>query len=89
MHAVVVDVRLIDEEQARKALHERVIPMVSASPGFVSGVWLDAEDGRGHSIAVFDSEDAARAIVEQMRAAPVNPAVEVESAQVRAVTATA
>lgn len=31
-------------------------------PGFVSGFWMDAGAGKGHSVVVFESEAAARAM---------------------------
>jgi hypothetical protein len=67
MHAVVVDVSISDFEEAQRELRERVVPTVSQSPGFVSGVWLDAGEGRGHSVAVFETEEAANGMAEQVR----------------------
>ena len=88
MHAVVVDVAIHDLEQARGELRERVVPMVSQAPGFVSGVWLDHGEGKGHSIAVFETQDAANAMAEQVRSvAPA--AVTVENVSVHEVVASA
>src|SRR5205085_935505 len=63
MHAVVVTVG-IDATQGDKAtemLHSTVVPDVKATPGFVSGTWARSEDGtKGHSLVVFENEDAAK-----------------------------
>jgi hypothetical protein len=66
MHAVVVHVSLGDPEGARRQLHERVVPGVSKAPGFVSGVWMNAGPGKGHSVVVFESEEAASAMAERV-----------------------
>ncbi len=89
MHAVVVDVTINDRETAEQGLRERVVPRVSEAPGFVSGFWLEPTDGKGHSIAVFESEEAARRMVEQVRSNAPSPAVTVDSVEVRAVIANA
>lgn len=67
MHAVVVNVTISDREQAQQELRESVVPMVSQMPGFVSGTWIAMDDSRGHSVAVFESEEAANAVAEQIR----------------------
>lgn len=88
MHAVVVDVSISDVEQAQGELRERVVPMVSQVPGFVSGVWLEHGEGKGHSVVVFETEEAANAMAEQVRSvAPA--AVTVENASVHQVVAKA
>lgn len=86
MHAVVVDVSISDPEQAQQELRERVVPMVSQAPGFVSGFWMEAGDAKGHSVVIFESEEAANRMAEQVRSnAP--SAVTIDSAEVRAVVA--
>ena len=67
MHAVVVDVSISDLEQSQRELRERVVPIVSQAPGFVSGVWLARGEGKGHSVVVFETEEAANAMAEQVR----------------------
>ena len=88
MHAVVVTVQVDNFEEARKNLVERVVPMVKGEPGFVSGVWLAPEDGKGNSIVVFESEDQARAAADMVRER-VPDEVTVESVTVREVAAQA
>ena len=60
MHAQVVTVDFTDAEAAIKSLEE-LVPNVKASPGFVAGYWVRLDDSHGTSIAVFDTEDHARA----------------------------
>ena len=90
MHAVVVRVSISDIESARKGLTEMVVPRVSAAPGFVAGYWTRSDDGsNGQSIIVFESEEAARAGADQIRANPAPEGVTLESAEVREVVASA
>ena len=73
MHAVVATVE-IDTAQADKAqemLHSTVVPDVKQTPGFVSGTWARSEDGtKGHSLVLFENEDAAKAALAQARQGP-------------------
>ena len=89
MHAVVADVTVHDFEPARQSLKERIVPMVSGSPGFVSGVWLGPTDGKGHSVVVFQSEEDAQRMVDALRSSPANPAVTLDSVEIREVVASA
>ena len=71
MHAVVVKVSIQaqNEEPSLKYLRENIVPRVSQAPGFVAGYWVRLEGGdEGNSVVVFESEDAARAAAEQIRA---------------------
>ena len=47
MHAAMVTVTIdpTQADQAEKALHEQIIPMVSAAPGFVAGYFLVRSHG--------------------------------------------
>jgi hypothetical protein len=65
MHAVVVNVTINDPEAAAAALRDQLVPQVSAAPGFVAGYWVGLDGGRGTSIVVFESEEAARAAAAQ------------------------
>ena len=91
MHAIVVTVTISDYEAARQQLHERVIPNVKQMPGFAGGYWLAPLDGKGLSIAVFDSEEHAKAMAAQLRdgAFPVPDSVTFESVDVREVAGSA
>ena len=89
MHAVVVKVSIKDAEGAQKSLEEQVVPRVSQAPGFVAGYWTRADDrSNGQAMVVFESEDAARAAADQIRA-NIPEAVTLESAEVREVVASA
>jgi hypothetical protein len=72
MYAVVVNVSITDVEQAQLELREQVIPMVSQVPGFVSGVWMENGEGKGHSVVVLESEGAANAMAQQVRSASMS-----------------
>jgi hypothetical protein len=65
MHAVVLNVTVNDEDAARAALRDQVVPQVSGTPGFVAGYWVGLHGGRGTSVVVFESEDAARSAAAQ------------------------
>ncbi len=67
MHAVVVDVSVHDLGQSQSELRERVVPMVSQMPGFVSGAWMEFGEGKGHSVILFEGEDAANAMAQRVR----------------------
>jgi hypothetical protein len=85
VHAVVVKVAVNDREAATSQLRENVVPRVSQAPGFVAGYWTRAEDG-GLSMVVFESEDAAKTMSEQVPSL-VSDAVTIQDIQVREVVA--
>ena len=65
MHAVVAQVTINDDTGAAEShLRERVVPGVTQAPGFVAGYWTRKES-RGVGMVVFESEDAAQAMVER------------------------
>ena len=88
MHAVVVEVSINNEDDARQELAGRVIPMVRQAPGFVSGVWYAAGEGKGRSVVVFETEDGANAAADMVRGS-ARAAVTVDDVSVREVVATA
>ena len=65
MHAVIINVTISDHETAESHLRENVVPGVSQAPGFVAGYWT-RKDGSGLAMVVFESEDAANAMVERV-----------------------
>ena len=89
MHAVVVNVTISDFERARQGLEEQTVPAVSQAPGFVAGYWTRSGDNHGTGMVVFESEDAARAAAERVRAeGPPDPdAVTIDSIDVNEVVA--
>jgi hypothetical protein len=86
MYAALATVSITDYEHARRLLHDDVLPTITDVPGFVSGHWLAPVDGRGMSILVFETEDEARAMAEQMPAGrELNEYVTIQSVEVREV----
>ncbi|HEX9597898.1 MAG TPA: hypothetical protein VF963_00850 [Gaiellaceae bacterium] len=85
MHAVVVKVKINDSEAADSHLRERVVPGVSQSPGFVAGYWT-RKDNNGLSMIIFDSEDSAKLVSEQVPSM-IPDAVTLEDVEVREVAA--
>jgi hypothetical protein len=82
MHAVVVSVTVKDGEAATENLRNEIVPRVKQAPGFVAGYWVRIEGGdKGRSTVVFESEEAARAAADQLRAnAP--EAVDIDSIEI-------
>jgi glutathione synthase/RimK-type ligase-like ATP-grasp enzyme len=70
MHAVVneVEIDASRKAEAEQLLHEIVLPRAKALAGFKSGTWFRSLDGtQGRGVLLFESEDAAKAAVEQIR----------------------
>jgi hypothetical protein len=80
MHAVVVNVTVNEPEAAGAALNSEVVPRVAQAPGFVAGYWVGFPNGKGVSVVVFESEEAARTASEQ--AQPPGDYVTFDSVQV-------
>ena len=87
MHAVVVKVTINELEAATSALQEQVVPRASQAPGFVAGYWT-RKDNEGLSMIVYESEDAARAVSEQIPSG-IPEAVTLDEVEVREVVANA
>jgi Protein of unknown function (DUF3110) len=89
VHAVVVHVTISDFDRARQGLQEQIVPAVSQAPGFVAGYWTRSEDNRGVGMAMFESEDAARAVAQMMESqgVPDPDAVSMDSVEVNEVVA--
>ena len=63
MNALLINVTINDREPALAVLREQIVPRASRAPGFVSGYWLLSEDdGRGTSVLVFETAEAAQAL---------------------------
>ena len=86
MHAVVVTVTINDFQQGKAFLDEQVVPRVSQAPGFVAGYWVRVEENTGNSVIVFESEDAARQMADQIQTPPPEAAT-IESVTVGEVVA--
>jgi len=86
---VVVKVSIQDVERGEAMLREQIVPRVSQAPGFVAGYWTRSDDD-GLSMIVAESEDAARAIAQQIESGgPPSDAVTLEGVEVREVVANA
>ncbi len=89
MHAVVLRVSISDNEAATRFLHERIVPGVSQAPGFVTGHWMQWDDGsKGAAMMIFESEDAANQAKETIQPPPDNSAA-IERLEVGEVVASA
>ena len=66
-----------------------VAPRVREAPGFVSALWMSDGAGRTLNVLVFESEEAARAVLEAARTAARPPFMRVESVDVFSVLASA
>jgi hypothetical protein len=87
MHAVVINVTFTDFPAARAELSE-LVPRVSSAPGFVAGYWIALSEGKGTSTVVFDSEEAAKALLGMMQGTPPMT-VTIDSVEVGEVLASA
>jgi hypothetical protein len=86
MYAVIGTVTITDFEHARRLLHDDVLPTITEVPGFVSGHWLAPVDGKGTSLLIFETEEEARAMADQMPPGrKLNEYVTVDSVEVREV----
>ena len=65
MHAVVVNVTINDREAATDHLRNEVVPGVKQAPGLVAAYWVRI-DGKGRSMGIFETEDAARAVADRV-----------------------
>jgi hypothetical protein len=88
MHAVVTRSTIHDFEQARKVLAEEGIPRISQAPGLVGAHFVRLDENNGAGMLVFESEEAAQAVAEQIRTnPPAGSAVTITSIQVGEVVA--
>jgi hypothetical protein len=87
MHALVIQVTIHNPEPATARLRDEVVPRASQAPGFVTGHWIKTGDDKGLSVMIFESEDAAQAAVEVIRAQPDSEDVTLDSVDVREVVA--
>ena len=87
MHTVVVHLTITaDFDTDTSQLREQVVPAVSHAPGFVAGYWTRKERS-GLSVLVFESEDAAQAMSENIPSMLRSDPVTLEGVEVREVVA--
>jgi hypothetical protein len=70
MHAVVTRATIHDLDQARQLLTDQGIPRLRQASGFVRGNWVALDESSGTGMIIFESEEAARAGAELVRANP-------------------
>jgi hypothetical protein len=87
MHAIVLNVTVHDRDAGTRALRKDVVPRMSQARGFVAGYWMGMPGGKGLSVIVFDSQEAARTVAEQMQ--PPGDFVTFDSLEVGEVVANA
>jgi hypothetical protein len=85
MHAVVVNVTINDRAALQSELHDQLVPWASQTPGFITGYWT-IKDDNGLTMIMFESQDAATRMSEQVRAA-VPGAMTLANVDVREVVA--
>jgi hypothetical protein len=59
-------------EEGLRMLREQVVPHAKSQPGFQNGTWMNHE-GQGMGVVVFDSEQHAKAAMDQLRPPPGGP----------------
>ena len=71
MHAVIVSVAINDFEKAATYLRDEIVPRVKQAPGFVAGYWVTIQNrSQGRGTMVFDSEESAQAVANQIQQTP-------------------
>jgi len=89
VHAVVVKLTIDDVDRDDQLLEQQVVPTASGAAGFVAGYWTRSGKS-GLSMVVYESEEAARAVAEQIQSMGLpDDAVRVEGVEVREVVASA
>ena len=83
MHAVVARSTIHDVERGTAFLREQGIPRLREEPGFVAAQFVRLDESTGTSMITFESEEAARAAAERIRANPVaGEAVTIDSIEI-------
>ena len=70
MHAVVVRSTIHDFEKATTFLREQGVPRIKQAPGFIAAQWVRLDENTGTSMLSFETEEAARAAADQLKANP-------------------
>jgi hypothetical protein len=60
MYAVVIEVEILDDAEARKEL-ENVVANVKQFPGVVAGHWIRLDERHGTSFVLFETKEQADA----------------------------
>ncbi len=70
MYALVTRATVHDRERGNAFLKEQGAPQLMQAPGFVSAQWVMVDENTGAGMLTFESEEAARAAAEHIRANP-------------------
>lgn len=90
MHAILVTVSIEpgNAEEAQAQLETDVLPRVKETPGVVSGYWTRSADGEhGLSMVIFESEETARALADNIPNIPRPDFITFDNIEVREVVA--
>ena len=92
MRAVLIEVNVegVDEQAGLDGLRNRLVPAITAMPGFISGTWLTGnEQGRGLSLTIWETDEQARAFADLFGpGASPQAGASVERCELRTVAAT-
>jgi hypothetical protein len=89
VHAVVVRLTIDDLDRDNQLLEKQVVPRATEAAGFVAGYWTRSGNS-GLSMVVYESEEAARAVAEQIQSMGLpDDAITVDGVEVREVVASA
>jgi hypothetical protein len=90
MHAVFSSVTVNDEDTGTARLRDEIVPLISSAPEFVAGYWIRLQGNKGVSLVMFESENAAQAMVDMVRErAQVDDSVILDTMEVGEVRASA
>jgi hypothetical protein len=87
MHALIFQVTIHERGEADRMLREEFVPTLSQAPGFVAGYWVNYRETEGISVIVYESEEAARAVADQMGSPPESSAFTLNSFDIGEVAA--
>jgi len=90
MHALLVTVTIQPghAEEAQAHLEANVVTRAKEAPGLVSAYWTRSADGEhGSSMAIFESEESARAAADMIPNVPQPDFVTLDNIEVREVVA--
>ncbi|HEY7145769.1 MAG TPA: antibiotic biosynthesis monooxygenase [Streptosporangiaceae bacterium] len=74
------------EDEARKGLTERVLPMVKQAPGFLAGYWFAPTGNQGSSVILWDTRQHAEAAASRLQpGSHPSPPVTVDTVDIREV----
>ena len=83
MYAIVARSTLHDFERGAAFLREQGIPRLKQAPGFVGAQWVRLNETTGTSMLTFETQEAAQAAADQLRAnPPAGDAVTIDSIEI-------